>query len=90
MNLIKQQSKQRVSVRRLRDIKTGLNNVGKIEYSSQTRNVFLKSLNGRYFFTGHIPQVRIQVTVLQINKQDQKRLHVFLIEGKLLGLLKYQ
>ena len=45
-------------------------------------------------FTGNIPQVRIQVTVLQINKQDQRCLLAliliqFLIEGKLLGLLNY-
>ena len=31
-----------------------------------------------FFFTGHIPQVRVQVTVLPINKQDQI---LSLIEG---------
>ena len=37
---------------------------------------FKGRVGGRFFLqlSGHIPQVRIQFTVLQINKQDQQRL----------------
>ena len=49
-----------------------------------------------YLFTGHIPQVRIPVAVLQINKQDQKcvlpqpRYEIFLsIKGTLLIWFSY-
>ena len=50
-----------------------------------------------FFLTGHIPQSRIQGTVLQINTQDEKCLldliliqNVVFDQGEFLGLLKYQ
>ena len=38
----------------------------------------------RVFFTGHIPQVKVQVIMLQINKQDQMYLLALIITQNVL------